>query len=314
VSVEGGFVNVDLIITQDSLIGQIERREKTETSCAYDSWIDHTSGIWRGMDGKGEPEPYDVIQRGHINNHIAITKRGRGGREIRLHLDSEDAIAVDESSTGEQMKITLDIDGAGVEMEPGAAAIIKEALGKRDTVIAESKITHDSVVKEKDTLQAKHDQLETDLKETKEKLELKVDSMEPAELSKLVKARAELVNKAGTLLDKEEMLTVDAADDIEVMRAAVRKHTKLKLTTDKDDADYKSDGYVTARFDALFDARSQDGQTRLAAGVVAASLSGGQNETRLTLDSRIEAAMASADNAWKGGNDQSGPARVKENN
>ena len=207
------------------------------------------------------------------------------------------------------MKITLTIDGAGVELEPGAASIIKDAISKRDGLLTKATDDLKTLTTEREELQAKHDTMEEDLKKKTEELELKSDSMDPAELSKLVKGRADLLNNAGVLLDKKEMLKVDSADDTEIMRVAVRKHTGLKLTTDEDDDDYKSDDYVRARFDSLVDARSKDGHKRLATGVVVASQSGGADEGRTALDDRIATAMLNTDSAWKSDQKQ-GTTRV----
>jgi len=296
VTVDGGLVNIGLTLTDKNSIKEVVSRSKTEISCGYRCRIDHTSGVWRGLTGDSEPEPYDVIQRGHENNHIALTKRARGGPDVRLHLDSDDAEQIDEHSEKETMKLNLIVDGQGVELDPPTLSVLKAALDTRDAQIkADSELR-----KNLDELQAKHDSLEEELEKAKK--EAKSDSMDPEVLSGLVRGRMALMKGASALLDKDAVTKLDAVEDVEVMRVAVRANTKLKLDSDPDHEDYRSDDYVRARFDSLaekaLEVADGKGIRKLAGGIVNATFDRGDSETA-KLDARIIAAQEKANNRHK---------------
>ncbi len=296
--VRGEFVDLGLTLTDADAMRDVMSRRKTEVSCGYRCRIDHAPGVWRGMDGKGPPEPYDVIQRGHVNNHICITQKARGGSDIRMHLDSEDAVQVDsEQPKRGSMKFRLDIDGQIVEFEPEVAGVLKPYLNKRDSALKAETERADGLKTDLDKLQAKCDQAEADLKAAKES---RSDSIDPKRLSIAVQARTTLMQGAAVLLTAEEVGKLDSATDAEVRTLAVRKHTDLKLDSDAKSADYRSDDYVTARFDSLVDAQKGVNNQKLATGAVLAGQSGGAPDTDPDFQKRIDASIAKTDSAWRG--------------
>lgn len=300
VTVDGGLVNLGLTLTDKSSIKEVLSRSKTEVSCGYRCRIDHVSGVWRGLTGDGEPEPYDVIQRGHENNHIALTKRARGGPDVRLHLDSDDAEQIDEHSEREPMKINLIVDGQGVELDPSVLSVVKSAIDTRDAKIKADSAELSTGKKKFDELQAKYDTLEEEAKKAKS------DSVSPEDVSKLVKSRMRLLDGALLLLPKDALTKLDAVDDVEVMRIAVRANTPLKLDADPASEDHRSDDYVRARFDSLaekaLETAGNAGIKKLAAGAVNATgtLTREDSDTA-SIDARIVAAQLKADNKYKGG-------------
>lgn len=304
-----GFINVGVTFTDADSIRQIERREKTEVSCGYRCQIDHTSGVWRGLKGDSEPEPYDVIQRGHVNNHIALTEKARGGSDVRLHLDS-DGNQQDGQLEDEPMKINLTVDGQGIELDPAAVSVIKPAIEKRDKLIGDSVLALEAAKKTGAETQAKLDQAVKDLGELKTEVEKRTDSISPEALGKLVTARLGVMKGAAMLLQADALTKLDAVSDIEVMRTAVRANTELKLDADEKNADYRPDAYVAARFDALVENAGRDGNNKLAAGVSYAGLGGkGGDED---LDKRIAEAVARADGSWQPNKD-AGAGRKEAN-
>lgn len=66
-----------------SLIESLAKGDKREVSIGFECTIDETPGTFNG-------EPYDVIQRNILINHIAHVANGRAGGEVRAHLDSLD--------------------------------------------------------------------------------------------------------------------------------------------------------------------------------------------------------------------------------
>lgn len=296
---DGIFVDLGLTLTDETSMQEVLSGLKTAVSCGYKCRIDHTSGVWRGIKGDGDPEPYDVIQRGHENNHICITRKARGGSDVQMHLDSDDAVQVDDnvkSETREPMKIGLTIDGQVVEFDADVAAILKPALAKTAAELAEGLTKLDSLQTEHEKLKAKCDQAEADLKKANEEATTRGDSVDPEVLGKAVTVRLELMRGAAVLLDDKELSKLDTAPDDEVRALAVRKHTKLKLDADEKSDDYKPEAYITARFDALVEIHKGKGNKKLARGVV---LAGHGSDERAELDERIAVAMNKADSSWR---------------
>lgn len=308
VRVAGNLVEADLNVTHDSLIKNIESGKQTEVSLGFKMRIDHVSGVWRGMDGKGPPQPYDVIQRDPVCNHIAVTRKARGGAEIRLRLDSDDAVMVsdsqeDETQERKNLMHTIIVDGISVQVEnETAASIIRSALSKRDEKATTLETDSAGLRSQLDKLQAAKDQADADLKAKGEEFDkLKVDSIDPGRVSELVRVRTSLESDAGKLLDDKEMEGIDSMSDAEVRRLAVSKHTDLTCDSDPASADYRSDDYVTARFDALVEGAGEANHQRLGKVVALAGNSRTQtkNGHHNKLNQRIQDAMLTADSAWR---------------
>jgi hypothetical protein len=73
-------------LTDRDVIDAVKRGDAREVSVGYRVEFDPTPGVT--PDG----HRYDGIQRQISGNHLAVTKEARGGREIRLHMDSAEAI------------------------------------------------------------------------------------------------------------------------------------------------------------------------------------------------------------------------------
>jgi len=83
----GDFLGGDLYVQAAETVAKVEGGELVEISCGYDATIDPTPGVFNG-------EPYDAIQRRIRYNHVALgpVDWGRAGPDVRLRLDSADAI------------------------------------------------------------------------------------------------------------------------------------------------------------------------------------------------------------------------------
>lgn len=79
---DNGFVKGVVILTDAELIAAVERGDARELSIGYRVQIDRTPGV------TATGERYDAIQRRIVGNHLAVTKEGRSGSEVRLHMDS----------------------------------------------------------------------------------------------------------------------------------------------------------------------------------------------------------------------------------
>lgn len=77
----GGFVETSIKIIDADAIKTVLSGEKEELSAGYSCLIEMTPGV------TASGEYYDCIQRNIQGNHVAITGKARGGKELRL-LDS----------------------------------------------------------------------------------------------------------------------------------------------------------------------------------------------------------------------------------
>jgi hypothetical protein len=82
VKYDNGFVKGVVILTDAELIAAVERGDARELSIGYRVQIDRTPGV------TATGERYDAIQRRIVGNHLAVTREGRSGSEVRLHMDS----------------------------------------------------------------------------------------------------------------------------------------------------------------------------------------------------------------------------------
>lgn len=82
-----GKVNCEAIITDQELMDAIEGGLR-EVSCGYSAVLIEEPGIFDG-------QPYDVRQTRIRYNHLAVTKKGRLGGDVRLRLDAAAAVMHD---------------------------------------------------------------------------------------------------------------------------------------------------------------------------------------------------------------------------
>lgn len=85
VEVNRDLVETDLIVAEEAAIASVESKERRELSCGYRADLIEERGTFNGAD-------YDCRQKNIRYNHLAIVKSGRGGPEIRLRMDSSDAV------------------------------------------------------------------------------------------------------------------------------------------------------------------------------------------------------------------------------
>lgn len=117
-------VETDLYVTHPDLIDKIEKLGKRELSTGYLSDLVQEEGVYNGA-------AYDYRQKNIRYNHLAVVEQGRAGPEVRLRLDSADAIMQDECMV-EKVKIGVD----EVEMPLGAANIVKDMMRRYDELKA----------------------------------------------------------------------------------------------------------------------------------------------------------------------------------
>lgn len=150
---DGDHVRADITIHSPDAIG-----DRRELSLGYTAIVDETPGE-HPVFGK-----YDAIQRNIRVNHLSVVKKGRAG-VARLNLDSdeEDFSTQQEQQPMNVIKVKLD---SGLEYD--AAPEVSVELNKLRADATDAKNKLDTVIAERDTLQAKVDGLGSQLQTARE--------------------------------------------------------------------------------------------------------------------------------------------------
>lgn len=143
VEVNRDMVDVDLIIEQQDAIDAVEKEGIRELSSGYLADIIEEDGVFNGA-------PYNYRQKNIRYNHLAMVKRGRAGPEVRMRLDSKDAVMSNnkemvpiagefsqESSVNDSEQKQIVIAGKEVSLPSETADIVQEILDRYDEMRAE---------------------------------------------------------------------------------------------------------------------------------------------------------------------------------
>lgn len=221
VKVDGENIETAITITALDGINAVDNG-KEELSLGYTLDLEEEEGVYNG-------QPYTHRQKNIRYNHLAIVERGRAGANARLNFDSfEYAMIVDENITHERENmVKINIDNVDVEVDEA----VKKAYDSLNARL-------DSVTAETEALKAKLDEKEEELKKAKE---INSDSA----ISEKAKARVELIAKAGKVVNIDGLYDLSDRDI---------KLSVIKSRYDSLDLADKSDDYVSARFDAICEA------------------------------------------------------------
>ena len=131
--VDGRFLSATILVTDSEGVAALESG-KQELSCGYycDREPAAPGSVFKDPD-TGALIPYDFIQRNIRGNHVALVNKGRAGPDVRVQLDSADAIMIDSEcgqtydNVGEPKEIMqkLTFDGVELEVSPDAAKAIE---------------------------------------------------------------------------------------------------------------------------------------------------------------------------------------------
>lgn len=236
-------IKINLIITDEKLIEEIESQERAYLSCGYTADTVAEKGIYDGLE-------YDAVQKNIKQNHLAVVRNPRGGQALKVLLDSENSYfdsleIISEVPTEEKPKMpTIIVDSKETEVPEVAKILIEQKFLKDSQEIT-------NLTKNNETLQAKYDQLETDKKE----LKLQLDSID---VNALVKERVTLINRANKLINDDKVILDSLIDPKDIKITAINKHyPDLDLSK-------KTDEYINARFDALEETVTPESQTNKA--------------------------------------------------
>ena len=239
VSVDGQHIIAPVTITAKGGLEAVQRGIR-EMSLGYRVDLVEEAGESNG-------QPYTHRQTNVRYNHLAIVAQARAGHMARINLDGAAVLSDPETDPKEAKPMTVKVNLDGIEYD--AAPEVKKALEK---VTAELATERADAARTKADMQKEYDGLKGKMDALKEEMDKIKEDRSDAVISERVKARVDLLSKAGKLID----VTAHAdASDRAIMEAAI------KARNDKADMTGKSDDYVAARFDALLEAAeaSQEG-------------------------------------------------------
>jgi len=195
-----------------------------ELSCGYSLNLDETPGT------TPEGEHYDAIQRDIVYNHIAIVPQGRAGI-ARLNMDGSQIIDdLEEKEANEMAELTKVRLDSGIEYD--CTQEVKVEIEKMRKDSAEAK-------KAQDTLQAKYDALEAELKKEQEGRKADAEAHK-ANFDEAVKARVELLKVA----EAHKVENADSMTNTEIKTAVIKA-----VRGDSINLEGKSADYIEAAFD-----------------------------------------------------------------
>lgn len=257
IEIDGDFVKAKTVTIFDEKAILAAEAGKVELSCGYECELEEAPGVYEG-------EPYDLRQRNITYNHVSIVDEGRAGPQVRLRLDSNDAI-VDSiaekyiNSKGDEKMGKIKIGDAEFECSP-------ELQTAFDKMCADSKVAMDELAKTKEELMkapAKEAEMQKSLDAEKAKVDevqakldsaleenkkIKTDSNDEKRINMLAEEKMKVLSIANVVLGKE--FKADGLTNLEIKRQ-VLESKKVDLTG-------KSDVYVEARYDALAETLNEE--------------------------------------------------------
>lgn len=261
---DGDKVSGTLIISHADAIGAVESEGLREVSCGYLADLIEEAGSYEG-------QSYDFVQRNIKYNHIAIVDKGRAGPDVRIRLDSADAVMEVETSnptktiTKEEIPMgKVRLNGKEFEVAPEVQAAVEADQANQQKVKSDLEAAQSenaALKKENADLTAKMTGSEGKLAETEAKLESteakldaaneelkkRTDAADPsdAKVREFAKARMSLEKIASHILPQEQIEKLDSMSDVEIKKAIIQADSPMAIL------DGKSEIYLETRFDSV---------------------------------------------------------------
>lgn len=298
---DGNYVRVRMTITDSEAIAAVESGRASEVSAGYQVDLEPQSGV------TADGQRYDAIQRAIAGNHIALTRQGRAGAAVKVHLDAADAVAmpIDPPSHGHKpmAKITI----AGAEYEVSEAVAVAYTTAQRDDA-AQQQQKLDAIEQVKAALETQRDALQAKLDAalgTSDELKARVDGLSAEleqaqalrtdsgdDLETRLDARLALIDKARAVLDSE--FEFRGKSDRQIHEAVITAVHGDSLALDE-----RTDAYVEARFDAVIDlAEHRDSSLELRESVGLALRQDGAMKATAAKDAR-QRYLSQLEDAWQ---------------
>lgn len=265
---EDGFVRASLMVTDGQAIASVEARRTDELSCGYKVQLEETSGV-HPQYGR-----YDAIQRRIRYNHCAFVTDGRAGRDVRVRLDSSDAIMVDRTDSVDPpspatppsgvslMKIR--IDGVEYDVPEQTAQAIQKQFSRHDEEVKSLRDKLDAAESAASESKGRADTAEAKLKEVEQERD---DARDPEKIRKAARERAALENEAKEILGDD--FKFDEASDFEIRKAVV-----AEVVGDRFDSSTTDEPYVKGAYDLAVSQAKSASQSRDDVGRAAQSAGG----------------------------------------
>lgn len=157
VFLDGGYVRGVVIVNDAEAVRSIERGDTTEISTGYKCRVINTPGTWKG-------QHYDAIQVDIEPNHVALTRKGRAGPDVALHLDSDDKDVAYQTTNKYKSMASLTIKGATYEVDPNIASVVSSHIFD----LEQKAIKADSLSEKEVELDQKIEQLQKQIEELTE--------------------------------------------------------------------------------------------------------------------------------------------------
>lgn len=237
---DGEFIRIPMTIAHRKAVDAV-KGGKRELSVGYATEIVFEDGVSPGG------EAYDAKMTKIVVDHVAIVDRARGGTELRIgdwRASDESDLTPNTTIGGHNMADSLRkvvLDGLTIETtEQGAQAIDKLNKQVADAKAAADSVKADSVK----ALAAKDAEL---AKKDAEIDSLKGKVLTDAQLDEKVKARADLIATARSIVDAD----YTGKSDAEIRKAVV-------VAKCGDSMKEKPEAYIAVRFDVLAEDAAKD--------------------------------------------------------
>lgn len=221
---EGGFIRVQMAVRRADAVDAVESRGLRELSPLYDAGIARTPGVHPAYG------PYDQVQVSRTYNSLALTQRGRGGREVRFRADAavadtfierRDDAAHHEVPAMHQrwLPILLSLGlTQRYDTDDAAAQAVESELKKRDATAAQALAVEKTRA---DSEKARADRLDGEVVSLKAAEQTRADAADRAELE-----------------EQAKVLGVDPkahADNKALRVALASKHLRTEVKADSSD-------------------------------------------------------------------------------
>lgn len=171
VEVNRDMVDVDMIVEDQDAIDAVEKQGMRELSSGYTADIVEEEGTYNGA-------PYDFRQKNIVYNHLAIVKRGRAGPEVRLRLDSADAVMQGDPEKVNEAMFSQETGVTDADVSAGSSSKKVVILGREVDLPSDVADTVQDLLDRFDEMRAKQSLLEDEMK-AKRKDQKDVDVSQP---------------------------------------------------------------------------------------------------------------------------------------
>lgn len=229
-------------IYDKNAIDKIKVQKHKEVSIGFTYEIDETPGVWNGI-------PYDVVQRNIKINHVAHVEHGRGGKDVKIHVDkgegmqtnNQNSAAPAGNSTGDTMYSFRCDNGNDISVPKN----VHDELMTMKKKIQTDSIELENLKKQLSDVHQKNefDTMKAAVDEWKNKYQELSNSI-PGMVADAAKNRIDLMNIAkSTIVDQN----FDSMSDKEIKLKVIEKGLPFKSNVDTSKV---SDIEINTRFDA----------------------------------------------------------------